>query len=74
MPAFGCTEGHFQNSSRAADQTTESKIRATPTDSVVVHHTNHSDQAICEYLRVGRVGANAGLFVQGSANRLDQAA
>jgi hypothetical protein len=44
------------------------------TDSVVVHYTNHRDQAICEYLRVGRAGANAGLFVQGSANRLEQAA
>src|SRR5687768_5603378 len=41
--------------------------------SVVVHYTNDRGLAICEYLRVGQAGANAGLIVQGSANHLDQA-
>jgi hypothetical protein len=46
----------------------------TSPNSVVVHYTNERDQAICEYLRVGQVGANAGLIVQGSAHHLEQAA
>ena len=46
----------------------------TSPDSVVVHYENERGQAICEYLRVGRTGANAGLIVQGSANHLEQAA
>ena len=46
----------------------------TSPNSVVVHYTNDRDQTICEYLRVGQVGANAGLIVQGSANHLEQAA
>jgi hypothetical protein len=46
----------------------------TSPNSVVVHYTNDRGQAICEYLRVGLIGANAGLIVQGSANHLEQAA
>ena len=43
----------------------------TSPNSVVVHYTNDRGQAICEYLRVGLIGANAGLIVQGSANHLE---
>jgi ketosteroid isomerase-like protein len=46
----------------------------TGPDSVIAHYTNERGQAICEYLRVGRVGANAALIVQGSANHLEPAA
>jgi hypothetical protein len=46
----------------------------TSPNSVVVHYTNDRGQTICEYLRVGQRGANAGLIVQGSANHLEQAA
>lgn len=46
----------------------------TSPNSVVVHYANDRGQAICEYLRVGLIGANAGLIVQGSANHLEQAA
>lgn len=46
----------------------------TSPNSVVVHYTNDRGQTICEYLRVGQTGANAGLIVQGSANHLEQAA
>jgi hypothetical protein len=42
----------------------------TSPNSVVVHYTNDRGQTICEYLRVGQAGANAGLIVQGSANHL----
>ena len=45
----------------------------TSPNSVVVNYTNDRGQTICEYLRVGLIGANAGLIVQGSANRLEQA-
>ena len=45
----------------------------TSPNSVVVHYTNDRGQTICEYLRVGQVGANAGLIVQGSANHLEPA-
>jgi hypothetical protein len=43
----------------------------TSPNSVVVHYTNDRGRTICEYLRVGLIGANAGLIVQGSANHLD---
>ena len=46
----------------------------TSPNSIVVHYTNDRGQDVCEYLRVGLVGANAGLIVQGSANHLEQAA
>jgi hypothetical protein len=46
----------------------------TSPNSIVVHHTNDRGQAICEYLRIGLIGANAGLIVQGSANHFEQAA
>ena len=46
----------------------------TSPNSVVVHYLNDRGQTICEYLRVGQTGANAGLIVQGSANHLEQAA
>ena len=46
----------------------------TSPNSVVVHYTNDRGQTICEYLRVGQAGANAGLIVQGSANHFEQAA
>jgi hypothetical protein len=46
----------------------------TSPNSLVVHYTNDRGQTICEYLRVGLIGANAGLIVQGSANHLEQAA
>lgn len=45
----------------------------TSPNSVIVHYTNDRGQTICEYLRVGQVGANAGLIVQGSANHLERA-
>ena len=45
----------------------------TSPNSVVVHYTNDRGQTICEYLRVGLIGANAGLIVQGSANHLEAA-
>jgi hypothetical protein len=46
----------------------------TNPNSIVVHYTNDRGQAICEYLRIGLIGANAGLIVQGSANHFEQAA
>jgi hypothetical protein len=46
----------------------------TSPNSIVVHYTNDRGQAICEYLRIGLIGANAGLIVQGSANHFEQAA
>ena len=46
----------------------------TSPNSLVVHYANDRGQTICEYLRVGQAGANAGLIVQGSANHLEQAA
>jgi ketosteroid isomerase-like protein len=45
----------------------------TSPNSVIVHYTNERGQTICEYLRVGQAGANAGLIVQGSANHFEQA-
>ena len=39
-------------------------------NSVVVHYKNDRGQTVCEYLRVGQIGATAGLIVQGSANHL----
>ena len=47
---------------------------STSPNSLVVHYTNDRGQTICEYLRVGLIGANAGLIVQGSANHFEQAA
>lgn len=44
----------------------------TSPNSVVVHYANDRGQTICEYLRVGQIGANAGLIVQGSANHLEE--
>ena len=46
----------------------------TSPNSVIVHYTNDRGQTICEYLRVGQTGTNAGLIVQGSANHLAHAA
>lgn len=46
----------------------------TNPNSVIVHYTNDRGQTICEYLRVGQTGANAGLIVQGSANHLAKVA
>src|SRR5262249_10304106 len=45
----------------------------TSPNSIVVHYTDERGRTICEYLRVGQVGANAGLIVQGSANHLEAA-
>src|SRR5262249_4837336 len=52
----------------------EARAFFTSPNSVVVHYINDRGQTICEYLRVGQRGANAGLNVQGSANHLEQAA
>jgi len=46
----------------------------TSPNSLVVHYSNERGQTICEYLRIGQVGANAGLIVQGSANHLETGA
>ena len=46
----------------------------TSPNSLIVHYIDDRGQTICEYLRVGQIGANAGLIVQGSANHLEYAA